>query len=114
MTTYTMQLHPTPFEQIKCGLKTIELRLYDEKRRQVKVEDKIVFTNTLTGETLNTTVVALHRFDTFEALYQSLPLLQCGYTKENIEQASPGDMAQYYSDEDSRRYGVVGIELCLC
>jgi ASC-1-like (ASCH) protein len=109
-----MKLQAAPFEQIKCGRKTIELRLYDEKRRQVKVEDKIVFTNTLTGETLNTTVVALHRFDTFEALYKTLPLLQCGYTKENLEQASPADMAQYYSDEDSRRYGVVGIELCLC
>ena len=30
-----MNLAPSPFEMIKSGEKTIELRLYDEKRRAV-------------------------------------------------------------------------------
>ena len=107
-----MKLHPTPFEMIKSGEKTIELRLYDEKRQQVKAGDKIIFTNTTTGETLNTTVVKLHRFDSFKELYKSLPLLKCGYTAENVDKATPSDMEQYYSVEEQRKYGVVGIELC--
>ena len=36
-----MKLHASPFEKIKSGEKTIELRLFDEKRRQIKVGDTI-------------------------------------------------------------------------
>ncbi len=110
---HNMKLHSSPFEMIKCGEKTIELRLFDEKCQQVKAGDKIVFTNTTTGETLNTTVEKLHRFDSFEELYKSLPLLKCGYTNENINKAKPSDMEQYYSLEQQKKYGVVGIELCI-
>ena len=57
---HKMKLYSSPFEMIKSGEKTIELRLFDEKRQKVKIGDKIVFTNTANGETLNTTVVKLH------------------------------------------------------
>ena len=106
-----MNLHPQPFAHIKSGRKTIELRLYDEKRQKIRVEDTIVFTNTATGETLTVKVQKLHRFDNFEALYKALPLLKCGYTEEDVAQASPDDMLQYYSLEQQKQYGVVGIEL---
>ena len=64
-----MKLNPAPFEMIKSGQKTIELRLYDEKRQLVNIGDEIVFTNTVTGETLQTKVLKLHRFDSFVDLY---------------------------------------------
>lgn len=108
-----MKLHTSPFEKIKSGEKTIELRLYDEKRQQIKAGDFITFTNTATGERLNTKVVKLHRFDSFEELYKELPLLQCGYTAEDVDTAHPADMEQYYSPEEQKKYGVVGIELSL-
>lgn len=107
-----MKLNSSSFEMIKSGEKTIELRLFDEKRQKVKVGDKIVFANTATGEILNATVVKLHRFKTFNELYNSLSLLKCGYTTENIDKATPSDMEQYYSVEEQMKYGVVGIELC--
>lgn len=109
---HNMKLHHSPFERIKSGEKKIELRLFDEKRQQIKAGDKIVFTDTATGETLHKTVVILHRFDTFDELYQALPLLQCGYTTDDIDQAHPSDMEQYYSVAEQKKYGVVGIELC--
>ena len=108
-----MKLNADPFEKIKRGTKTIELRLFDEKRQAVNVGDGIVFTNAETGETLRVTVQNLHRFDSFEGLYQSLPLLQCGYTAEDVHWASPADMEQYYSAEKQKKYGVVGIEIRL-
>ena len=111
MNTHAMKLAPAPFDMIKSGQKTIELRLLDEKRQQIKPGDKIVFTNTATGETLDTTVVNLHRFNNFEELYQSLPLLKCGYTYKDVADAKPSDMEQYYSVEEQKKYGVVGIEL---
>lgn len=108
---HSMNLNPSPFEMIKSGKKTIELRLWDEKRQRIAPGDTIVFTNTDTGETLSRTVVKLHCFASFEELYQALPLLQCGYTEEDIHTASSADMEQYYSAEQQSKFGVVGIEL---
>lgn len=108
-----MNLHPAPFEMIKCGKKTIELRLFDEKRQKIKVGDDIVFTNTANGEKLCTTVRKLYLFCSFEELYKVLPLLQCGYTAEDVETARPSDMEQYYSAEEQSRYGVLGIGLAV-
>ena len=57
------RLNDLPFQQIKRGEKTIELRLYDEKRQKIKVGDDIIFTNTVTGERMCATVKKLHLFD---------------------------------------------------
>jgi ASC-1-like (ASCH) protein len=108
---HNMKLKPAPFEMIKNGQKTIELRLYDEKRQLIKIGDEIIFTNTATEETIHTQVLNLHRFDSFAELYKSLPLLKCGYTSENIERATPADMEQYYPAEEQKEFGVLGIEI---
>ena len=55
-----MKLDKEPFEKIKSGEKTIELRLYDEKRRKIRVGDIIVFTCRDGGERLARRVKALH------------------------------------------------------
>lgn len=108
---HCMKLHAAPFEKIKSGEKTIELRLYDEKRQQIQVGDQIVFTNHITGETLQAQVATLYRFDDFAELYKTLPLLKCGYTADDVNSAHPADMEQYYSVEEQKQYGVVGIEI---
>ncbi len=114
MTEHNMNLNPTPFDMIKCGNKTIELRLLDSKRRCIEVGDTIKFTNTAENtEIITVRVLALHKFDSFETLYKSLPLLKCGYTEEDIGSASPSDMNEYYTMEEQNKYGVVGIEICL-
>ena len=112
--THTLNLNPGPFAMIKGGRKTIELRLYDEKRSQIKVGDTLVFVHTEdVARTLTATVTALHRFPDFAALYASLPLDKCGYLPEEIPTASPADMNVYYSVERQAQYGVVGIEIAL-
>ena len=111
MNIHNMKLHASPFNMIKSGEKTIELRLYDEKRRQICEGDVIIFTNTASGEKRAAEVKKLHRFDSFEALYQALPLLQCGYTPDDVDTAQPSDMEQYYSVEEQKQYGVLGIAL---
>ena len=111
--SHRMNLAPEPFSMIKSGQKTIELRLFDEKRQKIKVGDSIVFTETVTGEELSVRVEKLHRFDSFETLYKVLPLLKCGYTQENVADASPSDMDKYYSAEEQKKFGVVGIEVSL-
>ena len=111
--THEMKLNPAPFEMIKGGKKTIELRLYDEKRRIINVGDKIVFTNTESGEELTVEVVKLHIFDSFEELYSSLPLLKCGYTESDVGEAHYSDMEEYYSADKQKEYGVLGIEIVI-
>ena len=112
--THTLNLHPQPFTMIADGHKTIELRLWDEKRSQIRVGDTLVFVHTEDGsKTLTATVTALHHFPDFAALYAALPLEKCGYLPEEVSTASPADMNEYYSAEKQARYGVVGIEITL-
>ena len=108
-----MKLKPFPFEMIKSGNKTIELRLFDEKRQKISPRDSIEFTNIQTGEVITAEVIGLYRFDSFKELYESLPLIKCGYTEENVKTAHFSDMEAYYSKEEQQKYGVVGIELFL-
>ena len=111
--THYMKLKPLPFEMIKSGNKTIELRLFDEKRQKISPCDSIEFTNTQTGEVIKAEVIDLYRFDSFKELYESLPLTKCGYTADDVDSAHYTDMNEYYSECEQERYGVVGIELSL-
>ena len=107
--THNMKLNAEPFERIKNGTKSIELRLYDKKRRKIKIGDTICFKGK--AGTITTVVKALHIFRNFEELYAALPLDKCGYTADELATASPDDMLEYYSKEQIEKYGVVGIEI---
>ena len=114
MKKHIMKLNPMPMNNIRNGNKTIELRLYDEKRQKISVGDIIKFVNAKNiTDTLYVKVEDLFVFNSFEELYKRLPLLECGYTKENIHLASPHDMECYYSIEKQSKYGVVGIKISL-
>ena len=107
-----MNLHLKPFSMIAEEKKTIELRLWDEKRKQIAIGDTLVFQNTEdSSATLSCIVKELHIFKDFAELYRYLPLAQCGYLPEELETALPEDMDAYYSREQQQKYGVVGIEL---
>lgn len=112
--THTMKLKDDPFNKIASGRKTIELRLYDEKRQAIKVGDWIEFTKISNpAKKLLTEVTALYLFPSFQALYDVLPLKKCGYSGETLKHASYRDMEQYYSPVEQAQHGVVGIELRL-
>ncbi len=112
---HVMNLHSKPYDLIKSGIKTIELRLNDDKRKAIRVGDEIEFINSTEPEmSLLCRVIALHKFSSFEELYNNLPLLQCGYTENDISFASPDDMDLYYSKEKQNKYEVVGIEVKVC
>ena len=108
---HEMRLHDGPFKLIKAGTKTIELRLYDEKRQEIKVGDEIEFTSRATGEKQLTKVIALHTYSSFNELYKDFDKISMGYAED--EEANPEDMEQYYSKEEQEQYGVVGIEIQL-
>lgn len=106
---HNMRLHNEPFELIRNGSKTIELRLNDEKRSLIKENDMIIFENRKTRELIKTKVIRLHSYDSFEELYKYFDKVSLGY---NInEEASYKDMEKYYSLEEQNKYGVLGIEI---
>lgn len=107
-----MSLHERPFEMIKNGKKTIELRLNDEKRRNIKINDKIIFTNSNDKDKkILVKVINLFVFNSFFELYRSLPLNKCGYTNKELKTAKSEDMLVYYSQGLQDEFGVIGIEI---
>lgn len=108
---HNMNLNNEPFELIKSGSKTIELRLNDEKRRLLNVGDEILFNNRSNNEKLLVSIIDLHKYDSFKSLYKDFDKVSLVYKEDEI--SDPRDMNEYYSKEDEERYGVVGIELKL-
>lgn len=109
---HQMKLRTLPFEKIKNGSKTIELRLNDEKRQTVQVGDFIEFSCLdEPKQKIQTRVTALHHFSSFEELYTALPKEKLGYTP--AETPVPDHMNEYYPRKKQEQYGVLGIELYL-
>lgn len=106
-----MNLYPEPFNLIKNRTKTIEMRLYDEKRKLLKIGDLIVFINIETKNELIAEITDLKKFNSFDELYAKYPKKALGY-KDN-EVANPKDMNEYYSDDSINKYGALAIEISL-
>lgn len=110
MKKHVMKLNQEPFNLIKEGKKTIEMRLNDEKRNLISVGDIIKFIKTDSNDTeLKVIVKKLHRYENFNELYKHFDKVKLGYCENQI--AMPSDMEEYYSKEDIEKYGVVGIEV---
>lgn len=108
MTTHISHLNARPFVLIVSGVKTIESRLFDDKRQKIQLGDEITYVNRASkDESVTVKVIALHRYPTFHDLFHSHdPALFGGESVEELERGIDG----YYSGEDQQRYGVVGIE----
>ena len=107
-----MNLVPSAFKKIAEGNKTIELRLNDEKRQRIHVEDTVVFNCFSAKDIITAQVSGLHKFSNFKELYNALPLEKCGYTVAELDTAHYTDMEQYYTKAQIKKYGALGIELC--
>lgn len=103
---HKMKLNESPFEMIKNGTKTIEFRLYDEKRQSVKIGDKIEFSRLPDlQEKLLVDVLELYQEDTFEKLFRKL-----SFNEEEVIRKIRA-MHEIYSPEKEQQYGVLGIKV---
>lgn len=106
---HEMRLHDKPFSLIKNGHKTIELRLYDEKRQLIRIGDIIQFENRLTGERISTKVLNIYKYRNFCELFEHFSKEELGFCQD--ETADYKDMELYYSIDEQEKYGVVGIQI---
>ena len=103
---YKMKLLERPFNEIKDGTKEVEFRLFDDKRKQIKINDTIEFSKLpeLT-EKLKVEVQELYQYPTFKELLEKL-----GYADKELENKLKG-MYSIYTKEQEEKYGVLGIKI---
>ena len=103
---HKMKLNESPFESIKNGGKTIEFRLYDEKRQKVKIGDKIEFSKLPDlQEKLLVDVTGLLKENSFYELFKKL------YNDEEEIKEKTNSMYEIYPKEKEDKYGVLGIKI---
>lgn len=106
---HIMKLQESPFERIKNGTKTIEFRLYDEKRRKIKIGDKIEFSKLPElKEKIVVEVLDLYKDVSFEELFKKVLDEDSEEIKRKVN-----SMLQYYTHEQEKEYGVLGIKIKL-
>lgn len=99
-----MTLKQPYFNLIKEGKKTIELRLYDTKRRQINVGDIITFQN---GDDFHTVEVkGLFIAANFKELFKFIDVQDTGLDNEKNAIAI---MEQFYDKDAQKKFGVIGI-----
>jgi ASC-1-like (ASCH) protein len=108
MATHEMRLHPVPFQMIRDGIKTVEIRLNDEKRKLMKVGDTIEFSLRPDPEQKCVAeIMGLDHFSSFKESYASYPPAEYGGESQDEWES----MYKYYSLEDEQKEGVLGIRL---
>lgn len=109
---FTMRLAEEPFKKIKSGAKKIELRLYDKKRQQIKIDDTIKFISLKDHcDTVLTRVTDIYRAVSFKDLYSMISLNDLGYSSDEMNLAKSNDMDKFYTLEEQSEYGVVGFRI---
>ena len=79
-----MNLNNDPFNHIKSGTKTIEMRLNDEKRQLLKEKDLIEFKNGTILQTILVEIVKLYKYANFDELYKHFDKVSLGYDEDEL------------------------------
>lgn len=108
---HEMKLQPEYYNFILNGTKRIEIRLFDEKRQQIKIGDTIKFLKEPDlNESFNVKVIGLLRYNTFEDMFKDFDisiLSDNSMTKEKLIDV----LEQFYPKEKQEQYGVLGIRI---
>lgn len=103
-----MRLQNRYFVMISDCRKTLELRLFDEKRRQIKHGDEIEFLNIDTGDRLLTVAENIITADTFDDLCSLIDIKQTGFSDKTILLR---EIKNIYPETKIRRYGAAAIKI---
>ena len=97
------------FEVVKNGTKNVECRINDEKRRKLKIGDKLIFLKRPEEkEKIEAIVEDLKYYNNFEDMINDYAMEEIylkDYTKEDFLDL----IARFYSKEEIDQFGVVAI-----
>ncbi|MCY1037749.1 ASCH domain-containing protein [Staphylococcus nepalensis] len=106
-----MHLNNEPFQLMKNGIKTIEIRLNDEKRQDIKSGDYIIFKNLESKETLKVIVIETVVFTSFQSLLKQYSNKEIGAKSEDQLSQKIAAIYQIYSQTDELHYGALAIRV---
>ena len=106
---HKMRLVDFAFKAIKNEEKDIEVRLNDLKRQQIKINDIIEFEHVDTHEIIRVRVIDLHKYKTFDELFNNFNHQRLGLKDEDTAEI----MNNFYSKEEQEEFGALGIEIKL-
>ncbi len=111
MNKHTFHLANEPFQSISNREKTVESRLFDEKRQLIRLGDTVLFTNRDHQEiTLEAEVIGLLRYKNFHEMFINQDYRKFG--GPSVEWLE-NQINQFYSAEEQNKFGVLGIEFRL-
>lgn len=106
---FSMSVRHSYFEMIKSGIKDIELRAYDEKRKKMKTGDKfLLFDAENPDEYIICEILNMHVAPDFESLFKKLDIKRSGF-KDIAELVDT--ITKFVSREELAREQVVGMEI---
>ena len=110
---HIMKLQEKYYNYILNGTKRIEIRLYDEKRKKLKIGDTIKFLKEPKQEEyFQAKVIGLLIYQTLEEMLKDFDisiLADKTMTKDDLKKV----LEQFYSKEEQQKYGIIGIKIKL-
>lgn len=106
-----MKLDDHQFHLIKIGIKKIEVRLNDNKRKKLLPGEIIEFTNIKSKDTLSVQVYSIEYFDTFKDLYLKYSGPIIGSDNNDSLNKMLCDTYNIYDNFEEEKFGVIAIHL---
>lgn len=108
-----MGLFEIPFNSIKAGRKTVEVRLNDEKRRKLNIGDKIEFVRVPDeNDTLTVEVTGLRKYNSFKEMYEDIPPKDFDAVGDSVEEMVENTY-KIYTPEKEKEWGTLAITIKL-
>ena len=109
---HRMKLLESPYNKIASGKKIIEIRLFDDKRKNLNVNDTIEFSKLPDlKEKIKVKIVALLRYNSFKDLIDDFSIENYGYSKDYPITNFLNNVYKIYSKEEEKKHGVLGIKI---
>lgn len=108
---HEMKLAEKDFERIRSGEKTLDMRLFDEKRQLLRLGDMIEFKKfPRLEEKISVKIIGLLRYKNFDQLIEDVPAAMLGFQEKDKPYLKSG-MYEIYTPAEEQEYGVLGIRI---
>lgn len=108
-----VHLHPEVFDIVEGGVKDVEIRVNDLKRRELKIGDTLLFLKRPDEiEKRRVLITNLVYFKDFSDVCLNYPMERI-YLKDTTRDEYINLMKKFYSDDEVSKFGVVAIEFKL-
>ena len=109
---HEMKLNPNAFEGVRTRKQKYESRLFDEKRRRIKIGDTIVFSKLPElKETVEVKVTDIINAKSFEKLFHKVTTIDANWPPTFTPRDCADAMLKFYPLEEQEQHEVVAFKL---